>query len=186
MMADEHEVDEVVGHTLTTEKEKAVEVTVDGRDAIVAIGREKVRLDRHSIPSLQLALQRAFVGVVEKSTLYTHFADPADMACPEPGCSRQREISDMERPTDYGTAFGGSDALLRLRQIGAHGASRDSLMAAAQDAKARPATAREQLDEAYVLGRIDEPEYQRKRAVLEGVVPESAQPRSRAKKTVED
>jgi hypothetical protein len=126
-----------------------------------------------------------FVGVVEKSTLYTHFADPADMACPEPGCSRQREISDMERPTDYGTAFGGSDALLRLRQIGAHGASRDSLMAAAQDAKARPATAREQLDEAYVLGRIDEPEYQRKRAVLEGVVPESAQSRSRAKKTVE-
>jgi hypothetical protein len=63
MMADEHEVDEVVGHTLTTEKEKAVEVTVDGRDAIVAIGREKVRLDRHSIPSLQLALQRAFMEV---------------------------------------------------------------------------------------------------------------------------
>jgi hypothetical protein len=34
----------------------------------------------------------------------------------------------------------------------------------------RPATAREQLDEAYVLGRIDEGEYQRKRAVLEGTV----------------
>jgi hypothetical protein len=138
-----------------------------------------------------------FVGVVEKSTLYTHFADPADAACSE--CGKTREISDMERP-NYGTAFGGSDALLRLRQIGAHGASRDSLMAAAQDAKARPATAREQLDEAYVLGRIDEPEYQRKRAVLEGVVdpvnealkaaqrlPDPVGPsRGRAKKTVED
>jgi hypothetical protein len=54
------------------------------------------------------------------------------------------------------------------------------------DAKQRPALARERLDEAYVLGQIDEAEYQRKRAVLEGIVPESAQPRSRAKKTVED
>jgi hypothetical protein len=126
-----------------------------------------------------------FVGVEEKSTSYMLFANPEDAVCPEPGCSARAEISDQERP-NYGKAFGGSDALLRLRQIGVDGASRDSLLAAAQDAKARPATAREQLDEAYVRGQVDEPEYMRKRAVLEGIVPESAQPRSRAKKTVED
>jgi hypothetical protein len=124
-----------------------------------------------------------FVGIIEKSTLYTHFADPADAVCPE--CEGPREITDQERP-NYGKAFGGSEALLRVRQLGADNASRDSVLAAAQDAKARPATAREQLDEAYVLGRIDEGEYQRKRAVLEGTAPESAQPRSRAKKTTED
>jgi hypothetical protein len=124
-----------------------------------------------------------FVGVIEKSTVYIRFADSADAACSE--CDKTREITDQERP-NYGKAFGGSDALLRLRQIGVDGASRDSLLAAAQDAKARPATAREQLDEAYVRGQVDEPEYMRKRAVLEGIVPESAQPRSRAKKTVED
>jgi hypothetical protein len=124
-----------------------------------------------------------FVGVIEKSTLYTHFADPSDAVCDE--CGGPCEITDQERP-NYGKAFGGSEALLRVRQLGADNASRDSVLAAAQDAKARPATAREQLDEAYVLGRIDEGEYQRKRAVLEGVAPESAQPRSRAKKTTED
>jgi hypothetical protein len=124
-----------------------------------------------------------FVGVIEKSTLYTHFADPSDAVCDE--CGGPCEITDQERP-NYGKAFGGSEALLRVRQLGADNASRDSVLAAAQDAKARPATAREQLDEAYVLGRIDEGEYQRKRAVLEGVMPESAQPRSRAKKTTED
>jgi hypothetical protein len=124
-----------------------------------------------------------FVGVTEKSTIYVHFADPDAVACPE--CGKVREISDQERP-NYGMAFGGSDALLRLRQIGAPAASRDSLLAAASDAKQRPPVARERLDEAYVLGQIDEAEYQRKRAVLEGIVPESAQPRSRAKKTVED
>jgi uncharacterized protein YegJ (DUF2314 family) len=62
-MADEHESEEVVGHTVATDKEKTVEVTVDGRDMIVAIGRERVRLDRHSIPALQQALQRAFLEV---------------------------------------------------------------------------------------------------------------------------
>jgi hypothetical protein len=50
-------------------------------------------------------------------------------------------------------AFGGPEALLRLRQIGAPNASRDSVLAAAQDVKSRPALAREQLDEAYVLGK---------------------------------
>jgi hypothetical protein len=123
-----------------------------------------------------------FVGVTENSTIYTQFADPADVVCPE--CGKDREITDQERP-NYGNAFGGSDALLRLRQIGGGNATRDSVMAAAQDAKSRPASAREQLDEAYVLGRLDEGEYQRKRAVLEGIAPESAQPRARAKKTVE-
>jgi hypothetical protein len=117
-----------------------------------------------------------FVGVIEKSTLYVYFADPEAAVCPE--CQGPREITDQERP-NHGMAFGGPEALLRLRQIGAPNASRDSVLAAAQDVKSRPALAREQLDEAYVLGKVDEGEYQRKRAVLEGIAPPSAQPRAR-------
>jgi hypothetical protein len=127
-----------------------------------------------------------FVGVIEKSTPYVLFADPEDASCET--CGGPREITDQERP-NYGKAFGGSDALLRVRQLGGGNATRDGVLAAAQDAKARPATAREQLDEAYVLGRIGEPEYQHKRAVLEGVpAPESdPAPRPRAaKKTTGD
>lgn len=132
-----------------------------------------------------------FVGVVEKSTFYVQFADPDDAVCPE--CEGPREITDQERP-NYGRAFGGSDALLRVRQLGAGNASRDSVLAAAADVKQRPATAREQLDEAYVLGRVDEAEYQRKRQVLEGVaqplsegVSSEPAPRPRAaKKTAGD
>jgi hypothetical protein len=119
-----------------------------------------------------------FTAVLENSTLYVRFADPDEIACPEDGCTRDREITDQERP-NHGMAFGGPEALLRLRQIGAPNASRDSVLAAAQDVKSRPALAREQLDEAYVLGKIDEGEYQRKRAVLEGIAPPSAQPRAR-------
>jgi hypothetical protein len=67
-MADEDQdaavaANEVVGHTPTTGTEKTIEVEVDGRDAIVSIGRERIRLDRHSIPALQLQLQRAFMEV---------------------------------------------------------------------------------------------------------------------------
>jgi hypothetical protein len=54
---------EVVGHTASTDKPKTIEVEVDGREAVVSIGREKVRLDRHSIPTLQQVLQRAFMEV---------------------------------------------------------------------------------------------------------------------------
>jgi hypothetical protein len=54
---------EVVGHTPSTEKEKSIEVEVDGRDVIVTIGREAVRLNRHTVPSLQQVLQRAFMEV---------------------------------------------------------------------------------------------------------------------------
>ena len=54
---------EVVGHTLGTEKLKSVEVEVDGREVVVRIGRDGVRLDRHTVPSLQQALQRAFMEV---------------------------------------------------------------------------------------------------------------------------
>lgn len=124
-----------------------------------------------------------FVGVIEKSTPYVLFADPDDAVCPE--CDGPREITDQQRP-NYGKAFGGSDALLRVRQLGGGNATRDGVLAAAQDVKHRPASAREQLDEAYVLGRVDEGEYQRKRAVLEGSVPESAQPRPRAAKKTGD
>jgi hypothetical protein len=124
-----------------------------------------------------------FASLVEKSTPYVLFANPDDAVCPE--CGGPREITDQKRES-HGTAFGGPAALLRLREIGAPTATRDSLLAAAQDAGRRPATAREQLDEAYVLGRIDEPEYQRKRAMLEGVSLPEAATRSRTNKKIED
>lgn len=54
---------EVVGHTPATEREKSIEVEVDGRDVIVSIGREAVRLNRHTVPTLQQLLQRAFMEV---------------------------------------------------------------------------------------------------------------------------
>lgn len=63
MADDETQVAEVVGHTVSTDKEKSIEVEVDGRDVIVSIGREKIRLDRHSVPTLQQRLQQAFMEV---------------------------------------------------------------------------------------------------------------------------
>jgi hypothetical protein len=122
----------------------------------------------------------ALIGLVEKTTEYLRFADPADVECPEDGCSRVRELSRQERP-NYGSAYGGSEALLRARRVGGGDASRDSVLAAARDAQMRPATAREQLDEAYVLGRIEEGEYSHKRAVLEGsTVKQKPGPKPRA------
>jgi hypothetical protein len=50
-----------------------------------------------------------FVGVIEKSTLYVHFADPED--CGLPRVRGPREITEQERP-NHGMAFGGPDALL--------------------------------------------------------------------------
>jgi hypothetical protein len=123
-----------------------------------------------------------FVGVIEKSTLYTHFADPADAACSE--CGKTREISDRSaRTTGRRSAVrtrccgcGRSARTARPvtasgRGAGCEGPAGDGPRAARRGVRPRP---------------VDEPEYQRKRAVLEGVVPESAQPRARAKKTVED
>lgn len=54
---------EVVGHTASTDKPKTIEVEVDGREAVVSVGREKVRLDRHTIPAFIQVLQRAFMEV---------------------------------------------------------------------------------------------------------------------------
>jgi hypothetical protein len=117
---------------------------------------------------------------VEKTTEYLRFADPATWSARRTAATRVRELSRQERP-NYGSAYGGSEALLRARRVGGGDASRDSVLAAARDAQVRPATAREQLDEAYVLGRIDEGEYSRKRAVLEGsTVKQKPGPKPRA------
>jgi hypothetical protein len=54
---------EVVGHTASTDKPKTIEAVRDGREGVVSIGREKVRLDRHTLPAFIQVLQRIFMEV---------------------------------------------------------------------------------------------------------------------------
>jgi hypothetical protein len=53
----------VIGETPVTREEKTVEIEVRDRAVFVSIGSETVRFDRHTVPALSNALDKAFVEI---------------------------------------------------------------------------------------------------------------------------